>query len=86
MPSNESNEHSDHKEKIVTVGLSGRDQPGNPYWGEIISTVELLVLTSSDQLFSILKMYICLFYKISYLNEEVKPYRAFRLIKGSFLA
>ena len=36
-----------------------------------ISTIDLLVLASLDQLLSLLKMYIFLSYKTSYLNEEV---------------
>ncbi len=43
---------------------------GNPYWRGRISTIDLLVLTSSDQLLFILKLYF-LSYKTSYLNKEV---------------
>jgi hypothetical protein len=36
-----------------------------------LSTVDLLVLTSLDQLLFILKIVFTFFYKTSYLNEEV---------------
>ncbi len=44
-------------------------RPGNPYWRSKISTVDLLVLTSSDQLLLIQEK--ILFFKTSFLNEEV---------------
>jgi hypothetical protein len=37
----------------------------------MISTVDLLVLTSLDHLLFIVKLYFFLFYKTTYLNEEV---------------
>jgi hypothetical protein len=36
-----------------------------------ISTVDLLVLTGSDQLIFMLKLYFFFFYKTTYLNEKV---------------
>jgi hypothetical protein len=45
--------------------------PGNPYCMGRISTVNLLALTSSDQLLFILKISFFLFYKTSYHKEEV---------------
>jgi hypothetical protein len=44
--------------------------PGNPYWRGQLSTVDLHLLTSIDQLHLILKI-LFTFYKTSYLNEEV---------------
>ncbi len=44
---------------------------GKPYWGGRLSTVDLLVLTSLDQLLLIIKFLFHLCYKTSYLNEEV---------------
>ncbi len=44
---------------------------GKSYWGWRLSTVDLLVLTSLDQLVFILKILFSFFYKTSYLNEEV---------------
>jgi hypothetical protein len=44
--------------------------PGNPYLKERISTIDLLVLTGSDQLLLILKNIIFLLCKTSYLNEK----------------
>jgi hypothetical protein len=58
------------------------DNAGNPHWTERISTVDLLVLTCSDQLLSILKTHIFLFYQIGCLNEEVncsEPSRSVRI-------
>jgi len=46
--------------------------PGNTHWRGMFSTVDLLVLTSLDQLLWILKIYIYSFYKTSYLYKEVK--------------
>ncbi len=43
---------------------------GSPYWKGRLSTVDLLVLTSLDQLLLIVNHYL-LFYKTSYLNGEV---------------
>jgi hypothetical protein len=37
--------------------------PGNPYWRVWISTIDLLVLTSSDQIILIQKMYVFCFVK-----------------------
>ncbi len=45
--------------------------PGNPFFRERISTVDLLVLTSLDQLLFLLWILFIFFYKTSYLNEEV---------------
>jgi len=42
--------------------------------GGVESLVDILELTSSEQLIFILKMYLSLFYKTSYLNEEVNHY------------
>jgi hypothetical protein len=44
---------------------------GNPYWRGGLSTVDLLVLTSSEKLLFILNLYFFLFYETSYLNKEV---------------
>ncbi len=44
--------------------------PGKPYWIGSISTVDLLVLTSLDQLLFKLTLNF-LFYKATFLNEEV---------------
>ncbi len=44
---------------------------GKSYLGGRFSTVDLLVLTSLDQFVSKLKILFFLFYKTSYLNEEV---------------
>ncbi len=44
--------------------------PGNSYWRRRICTVDLLVLTSLNQLFVILKISFTFFYKTSYLNME----------------
>jgi hypothetical protein len=43
---------------------------GESYYRERVSTVDLLVLTCSDQLLLILKVYIYFFYQTSYINEE----------------
>ncbi len=53
------------KRKKATV------KPGNPYWKGTLSTVDLLELTSLDQLLLILRTFFTFFYKTSYLNEEV---------------
>ncbi len=45
------------------------DKQGNPCWRVIISTVEHLVLTSSDQLFSYRNYTFLFFFKTTYLNE-----------------
>jgi hypothetical protein len=42
--------------------------------GGVESLVDILELTSSEELLLILKMYLSLFYKTSYLNEEVNHY------------
>ncbi len=46
---------------------------GNPYCGERISTVDLLVQTNADQLLLVLKLYISSssFYKTTCLTKEV---------------
>jgi len=46
-------------------------KPGNPYWREGLSTDDLLVLSSLDQLLLILST-LFTFCKTVYLNEEVK--------------
>jgi hypothetical protein len=46
-------------------------QPGNPYWRGCLSTVDLLVLTSLDQLLVILQTTFTFFSKTRYLNKEV---------------
>ncbi len=47
-----------------------------------ISTDDLLVLTSSDQLLFILKLYFS-FYKTNYLNEEVNRIERSPSVRGS---
>ncbi len=53
---------------LITLWL--RVCSGKPYWKGRLSTVDLLVLASLDQLIFYWKYYL-LFYKTSYLNEEV---------------
>ncbi len=64
-------------------------QLGNPYRRERVSTVDLLVLPSLDPLIFIIKLFL-LFYKKSYLNEEVNrtdhsPYVSLPCYSLSFL-
>jgi hypothetical protein len=47
------------------------NKPVNPYWKGRIGTVDLLILTCSDQLLHLLKIHSFFFYKTSYINEEV---------------
>jgi len=55
---------------------------GNPYWRGRISTIELLILTSSNQLLFVLKLCIYnLFYETSYLNKEVNCTEPFPLVE-----
>jgi hypothetical protein len=44
---------------------------GKSYWGGRLNTIDLLLLTSLDQLIFMLKILFQFFYKTSYLNEEV---------------
>ncbi len=44
---------------------------GKPYWKGRISTVDLLLLTSSDRLLTILNLYFSIFYRTTFLNKEV---------------
>ena len=46
--------------------------PGNTYQRGRICTIDLLILTSLDQLLLILKLWFILFYWTNYLNEVVK--------------
>ncbi len=59
---------------------------GNPIWRERISTVDLIVLASSDQLLFVLKKTIFLSYKTRYLNEEVNCTGAPPFSKGSLVS
>jgi hypothetical protein len=55
--------------KISRPYLSRPPRAGNPNWRRRVSTVDLLVLTSLDQL--LFWKYFSPYYKTSYLNEEV---------------
>ncbi len=56
---------------LIMVARWQNTRPGKSYWGGRLSTVDLLALTSLYQLVFILKILFFLFYKTSYLNEEV---------------
>ncbi len=69
---------------VLSVSCITDFYPGNPYWRGRISTTDLIVLTSSDQL--LLKL-ICFvfFYKTSCLNEEVNCTDPSHSVKHSLL-
>ncbi len=54
-------------------------KPDTSFWRGRICTINLLVLTSSDQLHSKVKRHISLFCLISFLNEEVNCTKPFLL-------
>jgi hypothetical protein len=58
---------------LATLGnaIQTKVGSGNPYPKGRISTFDLLELTSLDQLIFKMKKYFPLYYKTSYLNEEV---------------
>ncbi len=62
-------------EVIILQGPTGKS-----FWRGRLSAVDLLVLTSLDQLFIYIENIINLFYKTSYLNEEVNCTEPFPLV------
>ncbi len=57
--------------KGAKIAVISHNRAGSHYWKGKLSTVDLLVLTSSDQLILILKIWFIFFYKTSNLNEEI---------------
>jgi hypothetical protein len=62
-------------EIVWTSHITNIVRPGNPYWGETITTVDLLARMISDHTESYWN-YNFLFYETTYLNEEVNRIRS----------
>jgi hypothetical protein len=60
----------DMRIKLLSKIINTRQTQGTHTKGEKISTVDLLVLTSFNQLILLIENIIYLCYKTSYLNEE----------------
>jgi hypothetical protein len=56
---------------IFILGIAFKGTPWNTYWKGKLSTDDLLVLISLDQLLFILTILFTFFYKTSNINKEV---------------